>query len=202
MKERPIIFSSEMVKAILEGRKTQTRRTRGLNEINKNPDDWVVHHIDGTEWEFKNTKNLADYHINCPYGKIGDRLWVRETWAIIDAKLPMLPYVDGIKTIYRADNKKEYNKIKWHPSIFMPRKFSRITLEITNIRVERVQDITAKDAYAEGARCDCLKPVDICKGNIDNFKKLWNSINEKKGYGWNKNPWVWVPEWLPYKKTN
>ena len=165
IKQKPILFSTEMVRAILDRRKTQTRRI--LKEI----------------------KNEG-----CPYGKIGDRLWVREPFcdadpAYFDKKGNLVQYA------YKADNY-PIGTFKWKPSIFMPKKASRITLEITNIRVERLNDISEQDAIAEGVEeCDD-KYHDDCQygsiGNICSYKTLWESIN---GQGsWGQNPWVWVIE--------
>ena len=149
--ERPIIFGSEMVKAILEGRKTQTRRV-----VKPNP----------------SIAPLAE----CPYGEIEDRLWARETY-----------FVAGTgKIFYRADGEKLTGSWAWRPSIFMHRWASRIDLRITNIRFEQLQAISDSDARAEGVSCDlnCRRP----------FMELWDSINAKRGYGWDKNPYVWVIE--------
>lgn len=204
---KPILFNMEMVRAILDGRKTQTRRLRGLKDINKNPDDW--RHVDVIEteeevlYEFNRTKDYNTEQINCPYGNPGDKLWVRETWTKV--RLQHNSCKDSI--IFRADNCiYGGNPIKWKPSIYMPRKHARIFLEITNIRVERVQDITEKDAVDEGislvhnAYGRDRYGVWGKNGYWSNesaktiFQYLWNSINEKRGYGWEVNPWVWVIE--------
>lgn len=171
MKERPILFSGEMVRAILDGRKTQTRRV-----IKPQGEPYTIEDVDV---------------LKCPYGIPGDRLWVRETFA----DLRGMGF--GHKWAYRADTPEgsESDRIRigygvrWKPSIHMPRWASRITLEITDIRVERVQDITYIDAKAEG--------VEYEKGYTDPreaFATLWNSINAKRDYGWAMNPWVWIIE--------
>jgi hypothetical protein len=182
MKERPIIFSTPMVKAILEGRKTQTRRVIKPQGTGNNA------------WIKGNTK--------CPYGTVGDRLWVRE--AYLNAALPGYPPVYYFKAT--ADGKPEY--LKWHPSIHMPRSAARIILEITDIRVERIQDI-AKDGNQfeieeEGINASCFINYTEIEGEtyrdfdanefVESYIDLWNEINEKRGYGWDKNPWVWVIE--------
>jgi len=170
MKERPILFSSEMVRAILDGRKTQTRRV-------VNP-----------RCAYK-----------CPFGRPGDRLWVRETFHTC-------PHCDGM-VAYRAGGWKRGESFSWDdlsplrpkcaahgwkPSIHMPRWASRITLEVVNVRVERVQDITDADAIAEGVK---LPGVTQYEGRArDAFKALWDSINAKRGYGWDVNPRVRVVE--------
>jgi hypothetical protein len=162
MKERPIIFNSEMVRAILDGRKTQTRRV-----IKPQPGD--IH------------RDLLRINYHCPYGQPGDHLWVRETFQIDDN------YPDMV--FYKADDLAGHISTKWNSPIYMPRCDSRITLEITNRRVERVQDITEEDAMAEGVgRIAGLGEYRQC------FKNLWDSINKKRDYGWDTNPYVWVIE--------
>lgn len=215
MKEYPILFSAEMVRAILEGRKTQTRRVAIPRHDDKKP---CEHWMPSNDRQFmqRHCEHGSEGH-GCPYGVPGDRLWVRETWGVGCRPHPMHGWVDGIE--YRADvayledhdtldlytpktpDAFEYDSIKpgWHPSIHMPRWASRITLEITDIRVERVRDITEEDARAEGVNTiPYMLPGEngiglgldsICKPR---FKVLWNSINSKRGYGWDVNPYVWV----------
>ncbi|HEY9749835.1 MAG TPA: hypothetical protein V6C63_14215 [Allocoleopsis sp.] len=148
IKERPILFSGPMIRAILEGRKTQTRRIIKLPSWSTN--DWSDFETDGKEAEIicANTGCLAS--IPCPYGQVGDRLYCRETWS---KSLPEwqieAPY------IYRADHldpKGDAQPIKWKPAIHMPKEASRITLEITDVRVQRLQEISEEDAIAEGIR--------------------------------------------------
>ena len=178
VKKRPIIFNTEMVQAILDGRKTQTRR------VIKNPEKLEGLMLSGEEENW------------CPYGKIGDRLWVRETWANI---LELSPEKN---LVYKATDWKgwleyEVEPIKWSSPLFMPRWASRITLEITNIRVERLQDITEEDAEAEGISWSHSGgPFDNPEiiGAIENFAYFWDSLNAKRGYPWDSNPWVWVIE--------
>ena len=180
MKERPILFSAPMVQAILDGRKTMTRRVVkhmvGFGE----PDAWC--HRAGAPEFFE---IVGDYRQYCPHGQPGDRLWVRETFSECPAD-----FKDTGGVIYRADGK--YNEYvlpgEWRPSIFMPRKHCRIILEITAVRIERLQDITELEATHEGI----VKRLGVhCR---DDFRFLWESINEKRGYGWDSNPWVWVIE--------
>ena len=135
----------------------------------------------------------------CPYGRPGDLLWVRETHGI-QLKLGESPdYPKGL-VVYRADLPEDSNfqyeggGSAWRPSIHMPRWASRITLEITGVRVERVQDISEKDAIAEGAAF--RKDED---GELDAFNNIWDIINEKRGYSWDNNPWVWVIEFKKVK---
>lgn len=181
MKERPIIFSTEMVRAILEGRKTQTRRVIKPQ---------AHHYVSDLLQPFlfypcKEGEAFGDIdkQISSPYGypwkewkreKENDRLWVRETYCIIDDKI-----------YYKSD--KDYSSMmRWKPSIFMPREASRITLEIINIRVEHVQDIPYEDRVKEGIT---FKPG----LSLHEFRKLWNSIHKRENR-WEDNPWVWVIE--------
>jgi hypothetical protein len=189
-KERPILFKGEMVRAILEGRKTQTRRIvkpqpylddRG----NLIYDKW---NFGQTAFGKPNLDNLAK--MKCPYGQVGDRLWVRETWGIC-------PDYNQVK--YKADRGSDDRDVyKWKPSIHMKRKYSRINLEITGIRIERLQDITEKDAQTEGVSRLNLGDLGI-ETNKSAFRSLWDNINASMGYGWNKNPWVWVVEFRRVK---
>lgn len=165
MKERPILFSGPMVRAILDGRKTQTRRV--VKPRQGMLDDWTG--------------------LPCPYGKPGDRLWVRETCYFEQ------PHGE---VIYRADPGSEkaldpeFTGLRWRPSIHMPRWASRITLEIVNVRVERLQDIRVDDARAEGV---------TAKWPVHGFRNLWQSIN---GFGsWDANPWVWVVEFRNMERS-
>jgi len=200
--EKPILFSTEMVKAILDGRKTMTRRVKGLDLINQRSNrTWRIGKttIAGRTWWEAAVDGSHSYRVDCPYGQIGDRLWVRESlkWEFPD------------NAIYTTDNKKvliggsginEWAKWEWRkqrlPSIFMPRWASRINLEITNIRVERLQDITPEDAVKEGA--EYMPAADLRKERLTVsqivFAGLWDKLNAKRGYGWDKNPYVWVIE--------
>lgn len=171
MKERPILFSAPMVRAILDGSKTQTRRV-----------------LKGTSLKW--TENFSPEFIAdkdnflCPYGFEGDQIWVCEAFA------PGGEYytgkVDGV--IYRADFKDGgavHNLKIWKPSIHMPRAASRIDLLIKSVRIERLQDISPEDAMAEGVE-DCI----CTDGPLCNFIDLWQKINGN----WDENPWVWVVE--------
>jgi hypothetical protein len=194
MKERPILFSAPMVRAILDGRKTMTRRlvkgappaagcARWVIPQGKEHKGWAgaLFFQGGTP----ESRGLTD--IRCPYGVPDDLLWVRETWAA-DAPLDQVraAYEDvmsgsfGASIYYRADGAHEGTGLEWKPSIHMFRWMSRITLRITSIRVERVQDISDDDALREGTQ------------GKRSFAALWDSINAKRGYGWESNPWVWV----------
>lgn len=198
MKERPIIFSSEMVRAILNGRKTQTRRViKGL--ITPTPDfEYCFHATNKESWEVgydhRNGTGEPLRYIKCPYGQPGDRLWVKEAWQ------DEFNYgKEKHKTIYRATDRGivfgglELISIKWKSPRFMPRLASRITLEIVSIRVERVQEISEEDAIAEGISKEAF-PIDGLYFATQLYAEVWDSLNAKRGYGWDQNPWVWVIE--------
>lgn len=204
MKERPILLSEDMVRAILDDRKGETRRIISGNTsvyldqffgdgISKEDDQSEYSQtIDGdgvrvwlTEYEEGSTI------IKCPKGNIGDHLWVRETWAkALGSGLcrPLERYIKddgnlwGMGAIYKSSPHPDYglvNSYKWKPSIHMPRWASRITLEITGIRVERVQDITEAGAHASG----------VSTGRWG-YRKQWEEFYGNKS--WLDNPWVWV----------
>ena len=190
MKERPILFSGPMVRVILDGRKTMTRRVVRLRagEIAHEGGDGSLHAVENTTWG-----DCIERVIQCPYGVPGDMLWVRETWQQV------FPECDG-PVEYRADyGAGSYISGGWRPSIFMPRWASRLTLRITSIRVERVQDITEEDARAEGAPIShqgdrphfSRHPVPNDTHRLG-FVHIWDSINAGRGFGWDANPWVWV----------
>lgn len=196
MKERPILFSGPMITAILEGRKTQTRRV-----INPQPEGKTLQsNLDG-KWLSKKFNGLLlpkieDLPIHCPYGKIGDHLWVRETFRLYDSdECPHADFPCGCPRngtpLFKASHDCGDGE-KWTPSIHMPRWASRILLEITNIRVERLQDISESDCLKEGVGSpilrDCKKPK---------FMQLWESINGADS--WAANPWVWVVEFKVVK---
>ncbi len=182
MKTKPILFSTTMVQAILEGRKTQTRRI-----IKSIPHDAYKIWFDGGEWIIQNKYYKCWTEKLEPKYKKDDILWVRETFN----KLLFNIYA------YKADNKKRYNSISWKPSIFMPKEAARIFLKVTNIRVERLHDISENDAIAEG-----IKSIDnVCYDYLsdkfyrkpyESFCTLWTKINGKES--WNQNPFVWVYE--------
>lgn len=181
MNEKPILFSGPMVRAILDGRKTMTRR------VVKLPPDAVSVTVDpggtifgpGPYIKAGNPDGYDYPRIHCPYDP-GDRLWVRETWCCYT---PMLR-----NPRYKADGHNDAGWT-WKPSIHMPRWASRITLEVTDVRVERVQEITDDDAKAEG--CPTVGWYDGPRPKLW-FSHLWDSINAARGYGWDVNPWVWV----------
>jgi hypothetical protein len=194
-KERPILFSAPMVRAILEGRKTQTRRI---------------------------VKKFVPYGETilsvCPYGELGDRLWVREAWAAHggwdDMKPSLIDFFPDTNIWYRADGERDgsagipnVRRGRWRSSMFMPRRASRILLEISDVRVQRLQEISAEGALAEGvASTEFWRPKDVEGKPFEDkwwddcefwsrypqlaFRGLWESIN---GVGsWDANPWVWA----------
>lgn len=161
--ERPILFNGAMIRAINADRKTQTRRV--------------------VKYKGKPPIGL--------YGKPGDRLWVRETWA------PCIggPCEPGNPVLYRADRKPEYENLTWRPSIFMPRWASRITLQILAVRVDRLQSMARTEARDEGCGTEDVPWRATGRtghGWTDTYAELWDSINLKRGHGWDSNPWVWV----------
>lgn len=233
--ERPVIFSGDMVRAILDGRKTMTRRVIKkamwpfVEEVLRVNGHWTFEVMDGT--------------IISPYGYPGDRLWVRETHVFESYedepksspdRRPIFYYkgdgtewdepywlyphyraTDPAPDLYYEDGdgmEMDDPQCKWRPSIFMPRWASRITLEIVNIQVERVQEISRDDSFREGV--EAINPYAIdpnlqagwpaafkdyqnkenffTANPIASFQTLWNSINGKSGFGWDVNPWVWV----------
>ncbi len=240
--EHPILFSTPMVKAILDGRKTMTRRVLKIPK-------WAVPYEEYFETDGKTATAICEKtgcqaDIQCPYGKPGDILWVRETW-----------WKYGGEYLYRADGDEEISacstptggypsecrnypgcegctrtnwKIPWKPSIHMPKAACRIKLKITNIRVERLQDISTEDICNEGiwvepppivktgaqfpsdfenrtetqkdewfettARATYIGQCDHIAALHREWENLWDSLNANRGYGWDKNPWVWVVE--------
>lgn len=213
MKERPILFSAPMIRALLAGTKTQTRRIMKDQSIGERfshmTDDGLVH----LEWFGdpccgSGVWDVPEYSANvaAPYGKPGDRLWVRETFMDLrgtgiehrpDPSGPLQRYAYQANTppgSHGDEVRKDYG-LKWKPSIHMPRAACRILLEITDVRVERLQDISEADAVAEGSFTwageqdtpvrDLIEPPLV-------YRQLWEQIN---GVGaWDANPWVWVVE--------
>lgn len=237
VKERPIIFSGEMVKAILDGKKTMTRRavkTQPRDECTEIATSACFGHVEyRSTSEDRQTQSILA-KIKCPYGKIGDRLWVRETW-IQGYDDPLIESEgddeNAVSIIYKADGKEEYRTcsaetaenwgdfsadsemVGFKSPIHMPRWASRILLEITDIRVERLNDISEADALKEGIRNYNFEMEDspdtyvgythlqkddgkstLYKTPAIAFERLWDTLNAKKGNPWSSNPWVWVVE--------
>jgi hypothetical protein len=220
MKERPILFSGAMVRAILDGRKTQTRRVCKPRFDDKKP----CEHFAPVAYDVGPSMERHCEHGSestpCPYGVVGDRLWVKETWGCrrVDSENDgrrcvrqevHFDYAADLTTrnIHREYPSKLSRAIKGNrPSIHMPRWASRIMLEVTGVRVERVQEIAEVDAIAEGIEPmrpgpahvmwrDYLDPAGTgqCSASMS-YQSLWDSINAKSGFGWAANPWVWVVE--------
>jgi len=251
MNEKPILFNPEMVRAVLNDTKTQTRR---VVKVQPPSDGYTLctlvsttsredrKHEGKLHWQKLSEDNLSvievgnDY-FKCPYGVIGDQLWVREKATLKSAGLIGLT---DFEIDYCADREirqfnglscRPYKPHKWTPSIFMPRWASRIQLEVTGVRVERVQDITEQDAKAEGVIDGMDTPYEngelpcpACNGQgvhgafgpnygvmevdcttcdtyIKRFRILWDSINANRGYGWDKNPWVFVIEFKKLEES-
>ncbi|WP_121377745.1 hypothetical protein [Pseudomonas aeruginosa] len=206
-RERPILFNDQMVRAILEGRKTATRR---IAKPVKHPDLGNIYAPGALVLE-REPQHVIDRA--CPYGQPGDRLWVREAWQgplISDEEQAanqswwkdMTKFQNPGHCAYRAsgdDNEyvdpDGYFHCKWKPSIHMPRWASRILLEITAVRVERLQDITRSGIRAEGLQC----PPELCSDDVspnyrDWYPAAWRELWESTGGDWDANPWVWVVE--------
>jgi len=195
VKERPIIMQAESVRAILEGRKTQTRRAVG--DVSSDVTAWEYH--GDRRWVplFALNGELQEkcWTHTCPYGEKGTRLWVREAWTVVGIGKPTS--IDRDRVFYGADgNGHNARMLRMTPSIFMPRWASRITLEITGVRVHRLKEISGNDAREEGIAylTNDEKSVRSSNERVDQFHKLWDSINAHRGYGWDANPWVWVIE--------
>lgn len=183
-REKPILFSSEMVRALLDGRKTETRRVI-KPQLYPIPESLGGGH----GWADKGVirDDRIDYALEpkwlrrfCHYGAHGDRLWVREMFSYREYDSCKLENMEPMVWYWADGNPPAHNWTRPKPSIHMPRALSRITLEITDIRVERVQDITEAGAVAEAFE------------RREHFIRTWEKINAKRGYSWDSNPWVWV----------
>ncbi|EEN6524058.1 hypothetical protein G5D99_004460 [Salmonella enterica] len=199
MNERGMIFNGEMVRAILEGRKTQTRRPFNWR---RQPAMEMAERDDGSLWPWaEDCERGGDIWFACPFGEVGDRIWVRETFRVHSRA------TDVATLVYRASVRNSWTEQthrvpvavcnkpatpeKWTPSIHMPRWASRITLEITDVRVERLRDLSDEDAKSEGIIPSAGGVLPGWEYRI-NFRDLWMDI-----YGtdnWEANPWVWVIE--------
>lgn len=216
MKERPILFSAPMVRALLDDSKTQTRR---IAKASTDGDGCECRDTDGWPMRDCSIDGIGEVRTASPYGQPGDRLWVRETFMDLLGTGIERRTGDPGRYAYRADTplgsygdaaRKDYG-LKWKPSIFMPRTASRITLEVTGVRVERLQDISTQDAKAEGIesqgnefsghawRCytdnapgGVWFPEGEHTAPIRSYRSLWESINGADS--WITNPWVWAIE--------
>lgn len=175
VKERPIPMTAESVRRILEGRKTQTRRVLLDSTEHKGP--YSTAYIE--QW-----KDSDGWKTICPYGRVGERLWVKEAVVTHASIHQVVGYVaDGCK---RTEQWEKLRNVR-----YMPRWASRITLELTDVRVQRVQEITTEDAIAEGCGYVFTDSDRVHIPRI-NFSCVWDAINAKRGFGWAANPWVWV----------
>ncbi|HBR1513203.1 TPA: hypothetical protein MIH46_12775 [Klebsiella pneumoniae] len=212
MSERGMIFNAEMVRALLDGRKTQTRRPIKWKQTRFTE---IGEREDGSKWPWsEDAEHACDFWHPCPFGAVGDRIWVRETWGVVShafsddglmidwvpdrpaTAIHEMPFGNGNYSgyaIYAADGDftwgdddgYEDGRSCWKPSIHMPRAASRILLEITNVRVERLRSMSQDDARAEG--------VIAASGPMEAglaFRELWDSIYGEES--WKANPWVWV----------
>lgn len=204
IKEIGMVFSPEMNRAVLANKKNVTRRLKGLQEINKKTDAWSVEgrNINDDFLFFNQHARIVGYDppdciraVKCPYGKIGDRIYIKETYAVNE-------HEETSPCWYAADfeQPREAAKslgIKWLGGIYMAKRFARTYLEITAIRVERVQDISGAGAIVEGVLCadefDFTVGYECAKASaLHKFQRLWKKLNGEQS--WNDNPYVWVIE--------
>lgn len=205
MKEKPILFNTEMVQAILDGRKTQTRRP-----IKPQPELYTGRKFVFPDSSPKKYHDCADILIHNPFGGVGDQLWIRETFyqGLSITTLPSGEAQTYWDSIYEYCDERNKNGVHLHnskiwmtkrPSIHMPREASRINLKVKHVWLERIQSITRSDIRAEGIAC----PIHLCSDDVSPnykdfypkaFQNLWDSIYEPQGLGWSENPWVWACE--------
>ncbi|MEH9098433.1 hypothetical protein RAF55_05745 [Klebsiella pneumoniae] len=201
MKERGMIFNGEMVRAILDGRKTQTRRPIKWKQTRFTE---IGEREDGSKWPWsEDAEHACDFWHPCPFGDVGDRIWVREAFRVHSRA------TDVATLVYKASERNSWTEQthrvpvavcnkpatpeKWTPSLHMPRWASRILLEITDVRVERLNSISDADAKAEGCCYGRGGGIpDFAVNPADHFPTLWASIYGQES--WNANPWVWVIE--------
>ncbi|MEE9312197.1 MAG: hypothetical protein V3V10_07255 [Planctomycetota bacterium] len=244
--ERGIIFSPRLAQETHDGIKTKTRRVLlpqppSIDAVRKlSGTDFAIYKPDGMDhwgvcgpvWAVRNLMNIESPTWNCPYGKVGDRLWVREAWRILgwhEGEPLLIQYRDGshraesdgewsenyedwsirmyeqssddcakanvplVDDVYQPEDGKDL-PTRWRPSIHMPRWCSRTLLEITDIRVERVSQISNEDALAEG-----IERLSTDEPPREIFFELWDSINKKRGYGIDTDPWVWA---ITYRRVS
>jgi len=199
VREMPILFSTDMVKATLDDRKTQTRRVIKYNFLPGFNPEWTGYipvFENGEFFLIGSNGEPATKPVKCPLGEPGDVLWVRETWAIDDYMTINPEY------IYKADDG-FYPEGGWRPSIHMPREAARLFLTVKEVRVERLQDISEEDAMAEGVKtCPSggyvfpgtdYDKIGLCHSDpIVAFQIGWDMYSEKRGHGWATNPYVWI----------
>ena len=229
-RELPILFSSPMVRAILDGRKSVTRRVIKPQPVLDNDGMW---HWKDCQWMDGGlgfpASGIADHARYQP----GDILWVRETWCKLWELDIRGQITEGTEAFYYAAdgyNPTPFNTFpdedgfaggrdcpRWSPSIHMPREAARLFLRVTDVRAERVQDVSVQDAKDEGIRVWASGCIDgmhygcyngdkcvnnVCTRPIDYFRELWDSINAKRGFGWDTNPWSWVYEFERLEAKN
>lgn len=197
--ERPILFSAPMVRALLDGIKTQTRRIMkpqlAYGAVAGLFNSWYLPRGDGGGILYPNGKEKI--LSACPYGQTSDRLWVREAWRTVEEANSLAPrnLNAAHRLWFEADTPHQPGFGKLRPSMFMPRWASRITLEITGVRIERLQRISAADAIAEGVNVHPDhrgKPSTSIYSPVQAYRDLWERINGPDS--WDENPWVWVIE--------
>lgn len=209
-KETGIMYTTEMILAKQAGRKTMNRRTWGLKRINEKPDEWEflwankVPSITDLKYDpqqkeyfiFRNLKTGESIAIGCPYGKPGDLLWTKETFRFNEPEEDTGCTDDSGNAVkaycFKADDPQDADHHKWKSAMFMPKKYARIWLEVTNVSVERLQEISESDAKKEGV--GKLKATSLWRTMKEEFAILWDSLNAKRGYDWKSNPFVWVIE--------
>jgi len=207
IKEIPMIFNSAMVRAILSGQKTQTRRIAkpfppaGQSTIDEGFKPTVfINNACNKKWQWQKGAWFSGHIHNLPC-QPGDRIYVREAWS-------NWYYDDAAKAQkywYRADYADDHDpdgwdnspstKDRWYPSIHMPKTAARIWLEVVSVSAQRIQEITPEDAWNEGFSCSCLHPIPQCAGNVSAFAATW----ENTYHNWLANPWVWRIEFKKFK---
>lgn len=228
MKELPILFITLMVQANMEDRKGMTRRLTGLEKINVSPDKWKprvqaeptpgrekygLYHYQSKKGHLRVLFDVVNGDetevVDCPYGKIGDILWVRETYKNV---APFAKVKSEELFVYKADDPNAYPGMKWKPSIHMQKRAARIWLQVIDVRIERLHDITQEDAIAEGVEkrpgTDQSTKFDYkhygyeLSYDVDakvSFRTLWDKVNGPDS--WGANPWVWVISYKILSKT-
>jgi hypothetical protein len=190
MKERPILFSGPMVRAILDGSKTQTRRV--VKDVQ--PAGIGLCHWSKTGWaHLRLSGGCSCQPVRCPYGTPGDRLWVRKTWAVQHEYDAFPPSAIGSSARWHYAATEHLGGLRKRPSIFLPRRGSRILLEITDVRVQRLLEISEEDARAEGIDLQSFQSLTEGIAGREHrikFRTLWESINGTDS--WEANPWVWA----------
>ena len=185
MSDIGLMFSQDLIPKIMAGTKTETRRLKGLKLINEAPDFWVsAKHLEGNLWQMT-SRNGYPRIINCPY-KVGDQMYCKETWAVDklwdDYKPSYIAYIDpGATVFYMADGEKPEWAGRTRSAMFMTKRFARTWRELTDVRCERLWDMTDDGAKAEGF------------ASVEAFKNKWDSLNKK--HPWSSNCWVFVLDW-------